>query len=90
MFRYFKIALVLLFVACSGEDKQDITLEEAINEAEATHLAHPTAAKYVYQEPERIMFVHLFPASWQDVEWDMETTPLKAINPKLLDIDYWV
>ncbi len=91
MLRHLTIILILVFISCNGENKQEqlITLQEAINDPEAAHLARPTQAQYQYQERERIMFVHLSPASWQGVEWDRETTPLKDINPEQLDTDQW-
>ena len=90
MLRYLTIVLTLVFISCNSGNKQKITLQEAINDPEAAHLARPSQAQYEYQECERIMFVHLSPATWQGVEWDRETTPLKDINPKQLDTDQWV
>jgi len=91
MLRYLAIIFIIVFISCNDENKQEqlINLQEAINDPEAAHLARPTQAQYQYQERERIMFVHLSPASWQGVEWDRETTPLKDINPKQLDTDQW-
>jgi len=62
-------------------------MDEAINESKAAHLARPTKAQYDYHERERIMFIHLSPATWQGEEWDKEITPLQNINPKKW---YWL
>jgi len=97
MRKYITIILILGLIACKGKDSQKssnstankLAMQEAINDPAAAHLARPSEAQYEYHERERIMFVHLSPASWQGVEWDRETTPLKDINPKQLDTDQW-
>ncbi len=64
MFIYILISFMFGLISCKGENRQVITLQEAVNDPEAVHLARPTQAQYTYQERERIMFVHLSPASW--------------------------
>jgi hypothetical protein len=49
----------------------------------------PTPAQYRWNEQERIMFVHLSPATWQGVEHDNLSTPLDRIMLPNLDIDQW-
>lgn len=89
MFKYIAIIIMFGFIACKSENKQELAVQEAINDPRAVNLARPTQAQYDYQEQERIMFVHLSPAAWQGEEHDKETTPLKDINPEQLDTDQW-
>jgi hypothetical protein len=49
----------------------------------------PTPAQYRWHEQERIMFVHLSPATWQGVEHDNLSTPLDRITLPKLDTDQW-
>ena len=49
----------------------------------------PTPAQYHWHEQERIMFVHLSPATWQGVEHDNLSTPLDRITLPKLDTDQW-
>ena len=51
--------------------------------------ALPSADQVAWQDLEVGMFVHFAPNTWQDVESDNLTTPLSAIDPKLLDTDQW-
>ena len=89
IFRFIAIFILLGFAACNSQYEQKLTMDEAINDPEAAHLARPTKSQYEYHERERIMFVHLSPATWQGLEWDREITPLKDINPKQLSTDQW-
>jgi len=52
-------------------------------------LARPTAQQYLWHEQERIMFVHLSPATWQGIEHDDLSTPLDRITLPKLDTDQW-
>lgn len=90
MLRFVVIVLMHCFVASYGQKNHELKLDEAINDPKAAHLARPTKAQYDYHERERIMFVHLSPATWQGEEWDKEITPLQAINPTKLNTDQWV
>ncbi|MHB2008342.1 MAG: alpha-L-fucosidase [Acidobacteriaceae bacterium] len=52
-------------------------------------LARPTADQLAWQNLEMGMFIHFAPNTWQGVEQDNLSTPLSAINPKLLNTDQW-
>ena len=49
----------------------------------------PTAAQREWQDAEIGMFLHFAPNTWQDLEGDNLSTPLKDINPTKLDTDQW-
>ena len=49
----------------------------------------PSPAQYRWHENERIMFICLDPATWQNREYDDHSTPLSEINPYALDTDQW-
>ena len=51
--------------------------------------AKPSAAQYRWHETERIMFICLDPATWQNREYDDHSTPLSSIDPHALDTDQW-
>ena len=57
--------------------------------AQEIKLAKPTITQYLWQEQERIMFVHFCPATWQGLEYDNLSTPLSRINPTELSTDQW-
>ena len=57
--------------------------------AKARHLAKPTAAQVAWQDMELEMFIHVGPATWENVQHSNLTAPLSAINPKELDTDQW-
>ena len=49
----------------------------------------PTPAQREWQDAEIGMFLHFAPNTWQDLEGDNLSTPLKDINPTKLDTDQW-
>ncbi len=57
--------------------------------AQDNKLAKPSITQYLWQEQERIMFVHFCPATWQGLEYDNLSTPLSRINPIQLNTDQW-
>jgi alpha-L-fucosidase len=90
MLKFFAIVLMLCFAGCVSQKNQKLKMDDAINDSKAAHLARPTKAQYDYHERERMMFIHLSPATWQGEEWDKEITPLQEINPRKLNTDQWV
>lgn len=55
----------------------------------ATPLALPTPQQVAWHDMDLEMFIHISPATWQDVQHDNLSTPLSAIDPKELDTDQW-
>ncbi|MCK5000329.1 MAG: alpha-L-fucosidase, partial [Anaerohalosphaera sp.] len=83
----FVFVVLLLFGAMAVAGDSDYQM--AVNDPEAANLARPSEAQYLYHEQERIMFIHLSPATWQGNEWDNWSTPLERIDPAKLDTDQW-
>lgn len=51
-------------------------------------LALPRPEQIAWQDLEVGMMVHIAPNTWQDLEYDDQSTPLSAINPEI-DTDQW-
>ena len=56
----------------------------------AEKLARPTPQQVAWHDCEIGMFICLDPCTWQDREYDNQSTPLEKINPEKLDTDQWV
>lgn len=52
-------------------------------------LALPTPQQVAWHDMDLEMFVHISPATWQDVQHDNLSTPVSAIDPQQLDTDQW-
>lgn len=57
--------------------------------AQEWNLPLPSKAQLRWQQHERIMFVHISPATWQGREYDDYSCPISKINPSKLDTDQW-
>lgn len=64
-------------------------ITDFVNDPAAIKLARPDENQYLYQENEKIMFLHLSPGTWQGNDWDDGSTSLDEINPEKLDTDQW-
>ena len=53
------------------------------------NIPNPSEAQLRWHAYERIMFVHLSPATWQGREYDNGSTPLSDIQLSSLDTDQW-
>lgn len=57
--------------------------------AAALPLARPTPQQVAWHHLELEMFIHIGPATWEDVQHSNLTAPLSAINPAELDTEQW-
>ena len=84
-------------IAASASIPAGLSLEQPVSaqvdekHSAAVHsaLALPTPDQLKWQDLEMGMFIHFAPNTWQGVEQDNLSTPISAINPKLLNTDQW-
>ncbi|MDP4280827.1 MAG: alpha-L-fucosidase [Bacteroidota bacterium] len=66
-----------------------ILQQSAFLHGQEARLAVPSQIQYAWQEQERIMFIHLGMATWQNKEYDDGHFDLSRVNPTKLNTDDW-